>query len=261
MLNIRNIIKKSDFGFTLVELLVAMAVSTIVMTAICSLNVAAKKLNAAQSDIAWSQMEAWVTLDLMGREIRMAGYFPEAYRTGKITSSPLSLPKPARIEEATATTFAFQGDIDNNLKEIKNELKEQVEAVRYSFEGNANDKILYRQVWRWDEDKVKWESSSANPVLYNIVDGGFAYKDAENKPLEGPPKTLEIPRSDIRSVEVWIRVRSERPDPQYYNKDTVKVSSKISGLQDLPAGQERYRTFLAQSRFYLPNMAMKGPYE
>ncbi len=70
------VISTNQKGFTLVELLVAMAVMMGMMAAAFGLFVVQDKAYFTQDAIAETQQNARIALDLMSREIRMAGYAP-----------------------------------------------------------------------------------------------------------------------------------------------------------------------------------------
>ncbi|MBW2645857.1 MAG: prepilin-type N-terminal cleavage/methylation domain-containing protein, partial [Deltaproteobacteria bacterium] len=73
--------KKNNAGFTLVELLVALAISACVMTAICSIYVSSDKVYTAQNQVVRAQQDARAGLDILGREIRMAGFIRNTINT------------------------------------------------------------------------------------------------------------------------------------------------------------------------------------
>lgn len=64
----------SEKGLTLVELLIAMAISGIVVAAIYTAFVTQQKSYTIQDQVAETQQNARVALDLITREVRMAGY-------------------------------------------------------------------------------------------------------------------------------------------------------------------------------------------
>ena len=65
---------RKEKGFTLVELLVAMAISGIVVAAVYTAFVTQQKSYTIQDQVAEAQQNARVGLDLIAREVRMAGY-------------------------------------------------------------------------------------------------------------------------------------------------------------------------------------------
>jgi type IV pilus assembly protein PilW len=66
-------------GFTLVELLVAMAISGIVVAAVYTAFVTQQKSYTVQNQVAETQQNARVGLDLIARDVRMAGYGQPAW--------------------------------------------------------------------------------------------------------------------------------------------------------------------------------------
>jgi len=77
-------INKSEQGFTIVELIIAMAMSLVVMGAIYSLFTTQQKSYIHQERVATVQQNLRAAMYMMGREIRMAGCNP----TGTISPAP-----------------------------------------------------------------------------------------------------------------------------------------------------------------------------
>ena len=67
---------ESDRGFTLVELMIAMAIGLVVLGAMYGIFTMHNKTFGTQEQIAEMQQNARATMDMMTREIRMAGYNP-----------------------------------------------------------------------------------------------------------------------------------------------------------------------------------------
>ncbi|HDZ90623.1 MAG TPA: prepilin-type N-terminal cleavage/methylation domain-containing protein [Deltaproteobacteria bacterium] len=61
-------------GFTLLELLIAMAIALVVITSIASAFISQRKTYAVQEQISEMQQNARAAMDIMSREIRMTGY-------------------------------------------------------------------------------------------------------------------------------------------------------------------------------------------
>lgn len=87
----RHHILTNPRGFTLVELLIAMAVMMGMMAAAFSLFVAQDKAYFTQNAIAETQQNARIAMDLISREIRMAGYAPSGGTFGFTTKSAQSM--------------------------------------------------------------------------------------------------------------------------------------------------------------------------
>ena len=73
--SIELLIYSKQKGFTVVELLVAMAISAIVITAIYSTYLSQNKSYAIQEEVAAMQQNCRVAMEMITRDVRMAGYF------------------------------------------------------------------------------------------------------------------------------------------------------------------------------------------
>ena len=171
----------NDKGFTLVELLVAMAISLIVMASIGYLYYSQQKSYVAQEQISAMQQNLRAAMYYMEREIRMAGCDPtQNANSGIIT--------------ATANSINFTEDIDDDGIIGANE------NITYSLYDSGGD---------GDTDLGR-NTGGGNQLLAENIDAlDFVYLDSNG----GPPATI----SDIRSVQVTIVARVGRPDPGYTN--------------------------------------------
>jgi type IV pilus assembly protein PilW len=68
--------RNNDTGFTLVELLIAMTIGLIILTALSSTFLMQRKIYDVQEQVAEMVQTARAAMDMMTREIRMAGYDP-----------------------------------------------------------------------------------------------------------------------------------------------------------------------------------------
>jgi len=101
----------SQLGLSLVELLIAMALSLILMTGVISIFISAKQGYSNQDATAQVQENARFALDIMTREIRMAGYGG--------CSDAISVANTLEGYTGVATNFSFgvegyEGDDDND---------------------------------------------------------------------------------------------------------------------------------------------------
>jgi prepilin-type N-terminal cleavage/methylation domain-containing protein len=237
--------KKNNKGFTLVELLVAVAISACVLTAICSLYVSSDKVYTAQNQVAQAQQDARAGLDILGREIRMAGFIAPADRIAINTDVglPVSDGTNESLEEATATSITFEVDTDNDGV---------TETVRYAYDPNPAILAITRQEWTWNgAGWQEWTDGTGNPlgpltIIPNVTACIFVY-DTDADPANG---TLAFPltaadRSTVRVVTITIEVRTARTDPSYVNRDTTSTQINTN-----------YRTRTLQSRFFVRNMGL-----
>ena len=97
----KNIFPVGSNGFTLVELLVAIAVASIVLTIVSLFFVRSGRVYVEQNVLAALQQEVRAAMEIMGREIRMAGYDPG--RTGDF-----------KIMDANVTKLRFTLDYNED---------------------------------------------------------------------------------------------------------------------------------------------------
>ncbi|MBW2568666.1 MAG: prepilin-type N-terminal cleavage/methylation domain-containing protein, partial [Deltaproteobacteria bacterium] len=68
--------KNRESGFTLVELLISMTIGLIILTALSSTFLMQRKIYDVQEQMVEMVQTARAAMDMMTREIRMAGYDP-----------------------------------------------------------------------------------------------------------------------------------------------------------------------------------------
>jgi prepilin-type N-terminal cleavage/methylation domain-containing protein len=179
----------SKTGFSLVELLLALAVSSIVLAAIYSVFTITNKNFTTQNVAANVQQNLRSAIGLMARDIRLAGLDP-------IGADSFG------IEYASQTKIRFTLDsIDSGSGEFNGIVDEtNFEEVTYDFQGNQITQTLYETV------------STPNPaaLISNITNLNFAYLDAANNDLIdyglSPARVPDDKLADIRIVEVLITI-------------------------------------------------------
>ena len=77
-------------GFTLVEILVAIAIAGVVMAGIYSAYSSQQRSYIVQEQVAGMQQNLRASMDLMEREIRMAGYDPTGCAGAKIITADIA---------------------------------------------------------------------------------------------------------------------------------------------------------------------------
>lgn len=231
--------RKNIAGFTLIELLIAMAMSACVMTAIYSLYVTSDRTCTVQNQVAQAQQDARAGIDIMGREIRMAGFIAPADRDTITTDAglPVSDLTNEDIEEAEVNAITFEVDTDNDGV---------TETVRYDY--NAGTLQLTRQEWSWNgAGWQEWDDGAGNPLgalvlIPDVTACTFVY-DTDADPANGTlatPLNTAATRATVRVITITITVRTGRPDQSYTN----------------PNDGTNFRTRTLQSRFFLRNMSL-----
>lgn len=163
----------SDKGFTLVEILVAIAISGIVMAGIYSAYYSQQKSYVVQEEVAEAQQNLRAAMYFMEREIRMAGCDPSGSAD-------------AAIITAGANSMQFSEDIGDGA----------------GGSSNGAIDVEYENITYFREDgKLKRstiDESTGDPKVHTIAEDiqelSFSYLDADGNP------TAII--GDIRSVVI-----------------------------------------------------------
>jgi type IV pilus assembly protein PilW len=183
-------------GYTIVELLVAIAISGIFMGAIYSAYTSQQRATLGQEQVSAMHRNLRSAMYFMEKEIRMAGCDP----TGKAG---------AGIGTASVNTISFteDGDGDGGLTNIT-----------YSLSGS---------------DLV---NNDGDRIAENIDAINFVYLDGEGIRLDDGGGNVTDPehRAKIRSVQVTIVARTGKQDPHY--TDSTNYQNKMADPIFTPSG-------------------------
>ncbi|MBW2482458.1 MAG: prepilin-type N-terminal cleavage/methylation domain-containing protein [Deltaproteobacteria bacterium] len=160
----------SKAGFTLAELLVAMGIMAIVVTAIVSLFTSLNRVYTTQGVAAGVQQVTRAGIDIMTRKIRMAGFNPlDVGNIGIVQADP------DRIR------FSFDYDGDGTIATNGDE------DIAYLL--NENNQLIQQK---------NGKSTSNESLVDNVTDLTFRYLDADDLDTND--------RDAIRTVEVSLTV-------------------------------------------------------
>lgn len=218
-------------GFTLVELLVVLAITSIVMTAIYSVFIRSNRVYISQEEIVAAQQEARSALDILGREIRMAGFIAGNNLPGgfDLITSPAWAGSPdSDIEIATVdatartTVLAFKSDLDGDGK---------TDAVRYTYYHSDHTtaslrNTLYREVQTWDGPSGGWSGTGQELFLENILNFTLTYQLA-NGSSDTAPANME----DIRGVIIRLTAQTSIEVEPYQGGKGFRNRELVSNIQ------------------------------
>ncbi|MDI6743226.1 MAG: prepilin-type N-terminal cleavage/methylation domain-containing protein [Smithella sp.] len=197
---------KKQKGFTLVELIIAMAVGALIMTALyASMNMAQRSSGSVGRKVV-TQQDARAVLDIMAMEIRMASYNPsmstgiwETIPTAICNSMgnvvPLKVNKGVQVAESDRILIAM--DLNNPpLDRDKSEIgDEENEYIEYALD--KNQKTITRNVRCSGDSDILGGDDLATVVRNEDANIPlFRYFDKDGN------ETGSIP--DIRSVRITI---------------------------------------------------------
>ena len=178
-------------GFTLVELLVAMAIALVVIGSISSAFVSQRKIYAAQEQVSEMIQSARAAMDMISREVKMAGYDP----TGTLQTSD-----PAYAD--------FVGiPYDTSQLEIIADINEDGETDGSITPDDTNEVIAYAHYDATDQIKRKTGAGTFQPFAENIQSFAFEYYKSDG--------TTTTTDAEIRQIKITIIARTGQPDPDY----------------------------------------------
>jgi len=212
-------------GFTLMELLIAATIGALLVVTIYMMfetNQATFNKGEKDTDL---QQNARVALDRIVRELRMAGFDPQAI---------IPTPCATAIQSATATSIRFIGDVNPDpTADPSCPSPPCTERVGYTYD--AAGKRIRREEWPRLTSSTScndsdWASSGgAQPLAEKISGLTFAYYDSSN--LQIPVADLSTRLGDIRRITITVTTSDTLPreGPRSYTL-TSEVRPRNLGL-------------------------------
>jgi type IV pilus assembly protein PilW len=197
--------KKTDSrGFTLMELVVAMGISMVILGAIAGTFMTQTRFYNAQEQVNEMQQNARAAMDLMTREVKLAGYKPRG--TESFTGVSYSTTE-LRIR---ANLNGYLDDADGGNATINDSSDEH---IVYTFDSaNKQIKRAYGAV-----------GATQEVIANNIESFTFGYLDSS-----GAATTTA---ANIRQVSLNITARTSKPDPNLTTNNgyrTYNISTVIT---------------------------------
>jgi type IV pilus assembly protein PilW len=190
-------LKKAE-GFTLIELMVAIAIGMVVLAGVTTTFMSQIKFYTAQEQVNEMEQNARGALDVITRELKMAGYKPNGGTVTGVTYNTSQLMIEADVDGS--------GVIDNTNDST-------IERIIYAF--NSANKQITRKMGSGGTVQVLADNITAFDVAYLKTDG----------------VTNAAASSEVRQVKLDITARTAKPDPNYsnnYGYRTYTVTATIT---------------------------------
>jgi len=248
--------RQNENGFTLVELLVAMAISLIVMASIGYLYYSQQKSYVAQEQISAMQQNLRAAMYYMEREIRMAGFDPTGSGNFGITDIRLkdiddnldvngngSLeftidrpPSNGLLGGGDETVYYCIYDSPTSAPDGKTDiaqrygaggrqlLAENIEALgfAYAFDNNGDGQLdttgAGNTIWAIDSD-----NDGDLDVNLDTNDDGIIDM---NDNAAGSALASNVNRSKIRSIRIWLLARTDIEDRGFRDAGTYVIANQ-----------------------------------
>jgi type IV pilus assembly protein PilW len=188
---------KNSAGFTLVELLISLALSLVVLTSVSNAFINQRKTYDAQEQMTELIQKTRAVMEIITREVKLAGFNPTNSTT--LVGIPYS-----------TTQLEIRADLDGDGTATVSDTNE---LIIYTHDGN-NLEI--------DRDAGQ-AFSYAKLLAENIQSFTFDYLDSDGN--------ATTTANDIRMIEITITARTAKPDPDYGQNSgyrTYTLSSTVS---------------------------------
>lgn len=199
-------ISKSKMGFTLIELMVALAIMSVISVVIYGVFTLSIRSYTTQSVAADVQQSVRTAMEIMVADIRAAGFDP-------------TLSDNFGIELATATKLRFTSDSDGTLLNgVVDDTNS--ERITYEFQANQLNQILYEGTGSED---------TPQPLISDVQNLTFTYFDTDGNTLGSPVPAAML--ADIRTVEISMTVQEPAGRGNPVSRTlTKRVKCRNSGL-------------------------------
>ena len=234
---------KSLNGFSLVELLVAMAITAVVMTAVFKIYTTQQDSYLLQEQVAEMQQNGRIAKYVMTKEIRMAGYDPTGLaKAGFISAGGeiIHFTMDITDEDGTITvpgddiTYAVSsGNLERNDGANNQPVVENVEAVGFAYafdaddDGNIDTSAGGNIIWAIDSD-VTDADTRLDTYLDTNDDGIISIDDNPAGANLASPVDLD----KIRAVRIWVLARTGREDRAFSDTSTYVVANQRVNAND-----------------------------
>jgi len=222
---------KVQQGFTLVELMVTLVIAFIITGAAYAAYIVQQKNYTVQEQVAEVQQNIRNGVEIMSREMRMAGYDP-------------TFSGEYGIDEATAARFKFTADLcGDGGTPATAEASSCGIPEKYLYE-------LYDSSGDGTVDSLR-RTAGGSAVAENIEYLEFLYtlKDGTRTQI---PTALELKK--IVTVEISILARASEEDHKYQDTQTYTTAAGII----IDPADKKYRRRMLISTLQLRNMACRS---
>lgn len=193
-------------GFTLVELMVALAMSTILIMAVYAAYTIQQKSHYTQSQVVEIQQNIRAAMEMFSQDVRMATYDPGG-NAG------------ANIPVANRSTLQVRMDLNDD-----GDFADANEDITYALsddDGTGVSTSGWGNLTRNDNNNT----APAAPVAENIHAIEFYYRAVDDA---FPPATTPASLNNIQSVQLSILSATELRDAKYTNSQTYTPASGIA---------------------------------
>ncbi len=246
--------KSNRNGFTLVELLIAMAISSIVLGVIVVTYQSQAKTHMTQQEVVGMHQNARAAMDLMTREIRTVGLDPTGNGGAGVYSGGAQAGYLHFSRDFTVSRLNGQDDDSDG------EVDETDEWADGTIGTTGGEDIDYRLSNDSDGDGVAdgfpcTLQRKSLPLAENIEVLNFVYLDADGGVIASPVPDARL--ADIRSIQVTLIARTDDPVMMRKASDSnVYRNQQGTVLLDKSSNPDTVRRILLTTEVRCRNMGL-----
>lgn len=233
-----NKLRHYSRGFTLIEVLIALAIVGALMSAIYAIFIQQTKTYTTQDQIAQLQQSLRFGMSLLERDLRKAGY------------------NPGGLTETRAASDGVDNDCDGTIDEDDDAatlLVKESEAI--GFLETSVDRLVFSQ-----DENGDGNYCVDNETIYYLLSGMILTRNG--KPLSDNIEVINFVYlsaddniashiEDVRSVQIALIGRTEHEDSTYTNTTSY---ANLQGTEILPPQNDGYRRRLLTSQVHIRNL-------
>jgi len=227
-------------GFTLIEILVAMAISLIMLFAIgAAIESASRSAGGIERKVT-AQQDVRAALELMAMEIRMASYNPILPSNNALWLNPAACagagsPLWKGVQVATANSISVEMDISDGAGgDGQGALTENNEIISYNYVSAGADRVITRNTNCGGAQPFLGDfAASGNPRTVRVINSDlgipvFRYFDGQENPwaidTAAGVNTAQIP--NIRMIEITLAVETDEINPDTKQRRRMIYSTR-----------------------------------
>lgn len=192
--------KNENAGFTIVEMLIAISISSVILLGVFTLSSAQTKIMKTHDQIVETQQNIRSAMFVLERELKIAGYRGNSLG---ITAGFIS---PCNSNTLTFTYLADEDGRDNDRDNVQDEAGELARIQYLLFDGDGDGKT--EELGRI-QDYVPGVQEAADSIAEDIESIEFYYTMADGFQITAPT-VAPYNASQIRSVTISLLAKSRK---------------------------------------------------
>ena len=218
---------KSRPGFTMVELLVAMGLASLVLAGMVTLFSTSNQAYVDQDRVVAVEQNIRASMEIMAYELRMAGYIPlsnlsggSAAVTSDVSGQSWSDGTFERLEETGTNSITFSADINAD---------DYSETIRYYESGGD----LMRQSWTWDGANWQTQAGGTAVTLAENITGlqfTYVFSDGSTGTPNDSDANTDNDRDDVRSIIMMVSGQTSVESRIQHNEKALQSTVNLRNM-------------------------------